>query len=141
MITAVDTNVLVALWDRDDALNSTAQAALDAAFARGKLVISGAVFAELLALPRRTEAFIEVFLRETGIGVDWITNEAVWRVAGRAFQAYANRRRKQRSGEPRRLLADFLIGARTALRCSRSTMVFIGPPSRNFELSKSDAST
>ena len=111
MITAVDTNVLVALWDRDDALNSTAQAALDAAFARGKLVISGAVFAELLALPRRTEAFIEEFLRETGIGVDWITDELMWRVAGRAFQAYAKRRRKQRSGEPRRLLADFLIGA------------------------------
>jgi hypothetical protein len=43
MITAVDTNV-VALWERDDALNSTAQSALDAAFARGKLVISGAVF-------------------------------------------------------------------------------------------------
>ena len=111
MITAVDTNVLVALWDRDDTLNSIAQEALDAAFARGKLVISGAVFAELLALPRRTEAFIEEFLRETGIGVDWITDEAMWRVAGRAFQAYANRRRKQRSGEPRRLLADFLIGA------------------------------
>ena len=48
MITALDTNVLVALWDRDDGLNSTAQAALDTAFARGKLVISGAVFAELL---------------------------------------------------------------------------------------------
>jgi predicted nucleic acid-binding protein len=110
MITAVDTNVLVALWDRDDALNSTAQAALDAAFARGKLVISGAVFAELLALPRRTEPFIEEFLRETGIGVDWITDEAMWRVAGRAFQAYSNRRRKQRSGEPRRVLADLLIG-------------------------------
>jgi predicted nucleic-acid-binding protein len=102
MITAVDTNVLVALWDRDDALNSTAQATLDAAFARGKLVISGAVFAELLALPRRTEEFIEEFLRETGIGVDWITDDAMWRVAGRAFQAHANRRRKQRSGEPRR---------------------------------------
>ena len=92
-------------------MNSIAQAALDAAFARGKLVISGAVFAELLALPRRTEAFIDEFLRETGIGVDWITDETMWRVAGRAFQAYANRRRKQRAGEPRRLLADFLIGA------------------------------
>ena len=111
MITAVDTNVLVALWDRDDALNSTAQAALDAAFARGKLIISGAVFAELLALPHRREAFIEEFLGETGIGVDWIIDEAMWRLAGRAFQAYANRRRKQKSAEPRRLLADFLIGA------------------------------
>ena len=45
------------------------------------------------------------------MGVEWITNEAMWRVAGRAFQAYVNRHRKQRSGEPRRLLADFLIGA------------------------------
>ena len=67
MITAVDTNVLVALWDRDDALNSAAQAALDTAFARGKLVISGAVFAELLALPRRTEAFIDEFLINNGL--------------------------------------------------------------------------
>ena len=57
MISAIDTNVLVALWDRDDTLNSAAQAALDTAFARGKLVISGAVFAELLAFPRRTESF------------------------------------------------------------------------------------
>ena len=61
MITAVDTNVLVALWDRDDALNSTAQAALDASFARGKLVISGAVFAELLALPRRQKRLLKNF--------------------------------------------------------------------------------
>jgi predicted nucleic-acid-binding protein len=57
MITAVNTDVLVALWDRDDALNSTAQAALDAAFARGKLVISGPVFAELLALPRERSVY------------------------------------------------------------------------------------
>ena len=110
MITAIDTNVLVALWDRDDTLNSAAQAALDAAHARGKLVISGAVFAELLAFPRRTEAFLDQFLKETGIGVDWHTNESIWRVAGKAFQRYANRRRKQ-AGGPRRILADFVIGA------------------------------
>src|SRR5262245_5934971 len=78
---------------------------------RGKLVISGAVFADLLAMPRRTEAFIEEFLRETGIGVDWITDEVMWRVAGKLFRLTQNRRRKQRSDEPRRLLADFLIGA------------------------------
>jgi predicted nucleic acid-binding protein len=86
MITAVDTNVLVGLWDRDDALNSTAQAALDAAFARGKLVISGAVFAELLALPRRTEAFIEEFLRDTGIGVDWIPTRQCGGWRGKLFR-------------------------------------------------------
>ena len=61
MISAIDTNVLIALWDRDDTLNSAAQAALDAAFARGKLVISGAVYAELLAFPQRTENFLDEF--------------------------------------------------------------------------------
>jgi predicted nucleic acid-binding protein len=111
MITAIDTNVLVGLWDRDDTLNSAAQAALDAAFARGKLVISGAVFAELLAFPRRTETFLDQFFKDTQIDVDWNTGESVWRVAGKAFQKYANRRRKQKAGAPRRILADFLIGA------------------------------
>ena len=111
MITAIDTNVLVALWDRDDKLNAAAQAALDAAFARGKLVISGAVFAELLAFPRRSETFLDRFLKDTGIAVDWNTDESIWRVAGKAFQKYASRRQKQKAGGPRRILADFLIGA------------------------------
>ena len=111
MISAIDTNVLVALWDRDDTLNSTAQAALDTAFARGKLVISGAVYAELLALPRRTEAFLNQFLQDTEIAVDWTIDEIIWRTAAKSFQKYANRRRKQRAGQPRRILADFLIGA------------------------------
>src|SRR2546421_12563166 len=111
MITALDTNVLVALWDRDETLNSAAQAALDDAFARGKLIISGAVFAELLAFPRRTESFLDQFLTDTGIAVDWTTDESIWRAAGKPFQRYANRRRKQKSDGPRRTLPDFLIGA------------------------------
>lgn len=111
MISAIDTNVLVALWDRDDTLNLAAQTALDIAFAQGKLVISGAVFAELLAFPRRTENFLNQFLNDTGIAVDWSMDESIWRSAGNAFQRYANRRRKQNAGQPRRILADFLIGA------------------------------
>lgn len=85
MISAIDTNVLVALRDRDDTLNSAAQAALDAAFERGKLVISGAVFVELLAFPRRTENFLNQFLEDTGIVVDWSMDESIWRVAGKSF--------------------------------------------------------
>ncbi|SRR6266536_1169173 len=111
MTTAIDTNVLVALWDKDDALNSAAQTALDAAFAQGKMVINGAVFAELLAFPRRSETFVDEFLIDTGITVDWTTDESIWRVAGRAFQNYARRRRRQKTSGPRRILADFLIGA------------------------------
>lgn len=111
MTTAVDTNVLVALWNEDDALNTMARAALDAAFERGGLVIAAPVFAELLALPSRKEAFLDSFFRQTGISVDWDLHEAIWRAAGRAFQAYVARRRKQRELGSRRILADFLIGA------------------------------
>ena len=111
MITALDTNVLIALWDRDDAWNSIAQTSLQSAHARGKLVISGVVFAELLASPRRTEAFVDKFLTDTGIHVEWLIHESIWRSAGTAFQSYAKRRQRTGGSGPRRLLADFLIGA------------------------------
>ncbi len=111
MTTAIDTNIIVALWDKDDTLNSLAQSALDAALGRGNLVLAAAVFAELMAFPGRSEAFLDSFFKETGIAVDWNLHETVWRAAGRAFQTYAARRRRQRDSGPRRILADFLIGA------------------------------
>jgi predicted nucleic acid-binding protein len=110
MITAIDTNVIVALWDRDPAISTTAQSVLDAALERGMLVVSAPVFAELMAAPGRSEDFLNSFFRATGIRIDWTLSERVWRTAGRAFQRYASRRRKQ-GGGPRRILADFLIGA------------------------------
>ena len=111
MTTAVDTNVIVALWDRDPSLSSAAQSALDAALGRGTLVVAATVFAELMAAPSRSELFLDSFFRETGINIDWALDESVWRTAGRAFQGYAARRRKQRDVGPRRILAHFLIGA------------------------------
>jgi predicted nucleic acid-binding protein len=111
MTTAIDTNVIIALWDNDPALSLAAETALDTAFHRGNLVVAAPVFAELIAAPGRTEAFVGSFLEENGITIDWNLNEQVWRSAGRAFQSYAERRRKQRDHGTRRLLADFLIGA------------------------------
>jgi predicted nucleic acid-binding protein len=116
MTTAVDTNVIIALWDRNFAVSNAAQNALDAAQGRGSLVLSAPVFAELMA-PGRTEAFLNKFCDETGMAVEFDLDEPTWRIAGRAFQAYAGRRRKQRDPGPRRdlglrrILADFLIGA------------------------------
>jgi predicted nucleic acid-binding protein len=114
--TAIDTNVIIALWDRDSRLSLAAQHALERALVRGGLLLSAPVFAELLAAPGRTEAFVTRFLDETGIGVDWYLDEPVWRTAGKAFQAYAERRRKQRDSGARRILADFLIGAHCQVR-------------------------
>jgi predicted nucleic acid-binding protein len=111
MIIAVDTNVIVSLWDRDASLSSAAQSGLDAALARGGLVVSAPVFAELMACPGRSEDFLQSFFRETGIAVDWNLDETVWRVAGRAFQTYAARRKRHGDSAPRRILADFMIGA------------------------------
>jgi predicted nucleic acid-binding protein len=111
MTTAIDTNVLVALWNQDDTLNTLARSALDTALARGRLVIAAPVFAELLAAPSRNEAFLDSFCKETGITVDWDLGEPIWRVAGRAFQTYAARRRSRHDPGPRRILVDFLVGA------------------------------
>lgn len=111
MTTAIDSNILIALWNEHDALNTRARSALDAALSRGSLVIAAPVFAELLAAPSRNESFLDSFCRDTGISVDWNLNEPIWRIAGAAFQHYVARRSKHRDSGPRRILADFLIGA------------------------------
>ena len=108
MSTVVDSNVGGAVGP-DRCAESRAQAAL-MPLDRGSLVVPAPVFAELMAFPKRTEAFLDSFFLETGIEVDWRFEEHVWRLAGRAFQRYVARRRVSGS-TPRRMLADFLIGA------------------------------
>jgi predicted nucleic acid-binding protein len=123
MTTSIDTNVIVALWDQDDDLNHAAEAALHRAYSRGGLTVCAPVWTELIAAPGRTEEFVRQFLNENEIMIDWNLNEAVWRMAGRAFQAYAERRRKQGEPGPRRILADFLIGAHSIVRgCNLLTL-------------------
>ncbi|MGA2377336.1 MAG: PIN domain-containing protein [Candidatus Sulfotelmatobacter sp.] len=116
MTTAIDTNVIVALWANDPALSLAAETALEAAFRGGNMVVAAPVFAELIAAPGRTEEFVSSLLEENGIVIDWNLSEPVWRLAGRAFQAYAERRRQHRDHGTRRILADFLIGAHAQVR-------------------------
>ena len=111
MTTVIDTNVIAALWNLDDSLNAAARSALDTALARGPLIVPAPVYAELMAFAGRTESFLDTFFKETGIAVEWRIEERTWRAAGLAFQSYARRRRKQHEPGPRRILADFLIGA------------------------------
>jgi predicted nucleic acid-binding protein len=99
------------LWDVSNALHLAARKALDAAWGQDRLVVSGVVYAELIGAPQRAEAFVDRFCEEAGIVVEWELKESVWRTAGKAFQSYGARRKKQGGSEPRRLLADFLIGA------------------------------
>lgn len=79
--------------------------------AEGNLVVPAPVVAELLAFPKRTDGFLQGFFRETSIAVDWHLSENVWKAAGRAFGVYAAKHGRRREPGPRRVLADFLIGA------------------------------
>jgi predicted nucleic acid-binding protein len=112
--TALDTNVLSALWNENDALNRLATKVLQEVQRKDQMVICGVVFAELMAAAGRAEAFVDRFCEEAGIVVEWELREKVWRRAGIAFQGYTARRKKQGGAGPRRLLADFLIGAHAA---------------------------
>jgi predicted nucleic acid-binding protein len=116
LTSAVDSNVFVALWDVQNALHLRAQAVPVEAQRHGSLVVAAPVYGELLSFPRRTEAFLDYFFRETAVAVDWELNESDWRTAGRAFQTYAARRRKRHEAGPRRILTDFLIGAHALRR-------------------------
>lgn len=110
MTIALDTNVLSALWNDNDGLNRVAAKALEDK-KEEQMAICGVVYAELIGAPGRTETFVDRFCEEAGIAVEWELKERVWRRAGVAFQEYAARRKKQIGAAPRRLLADFLIGA------------------------------
>jgi predicted nucleic acid-binding protein len=119
MTSAVDSNIFIALWDIENALHRRAQSVLDESLQHGNLVVAAPIYAELLSFPQRTEAFLDYFFKETGITVDWEFKESDWRTAGRAFQSYAARRRRQGETGPRRILTDFLIGAHALRRGHR----------------------
>ena len=106
MRTAVDTNVISALWSREP-LASQMAALLGRSHSDGGVVICAPVYAELLAHPKAPADFLDEFLAKTDIAVDFLLDEQVWREAGRVFAAYARRRRRSGDGTAKRLLVDF----------------------------------
>lgn len=110
--TALDTNVLIDLLSRTDSeeRRRAARVLLEAA-KRGPLVVCAVVHAELGAHPRSNPEDVDRFLDDLRIKIDWPLPEAVWRLSGLKFREYAIRRRHSSSTEPRRLIADFIIGA------------------------------
>lgn len=91
MITAVDTNALLALL-YDDAHADDAEAALQRAYRDGKLVITPIVYAELAADGHfETSGDLDGFLSDFSIQTVDASVEARFR-AGEAFRAYTDRR-------------------------------------------------
>lgn len=111
MSIALDTNVIIALVAGTDREAHLAAAAIDQAGRRGALHVSPLVYAELFAHPGWSQSEIDDFLGRAAIDVLWRLPRTVWPLAGTAFAQYAQRRRRSPAGQPRRLLANFLIGA------------------------------
>lgn len=110
MRTALDTNILSALWSKE-AVAAAVAANLGAAKATGAVLVSAPVYAELLAHSTLPEAAINDFFGETGISVDFELSSEVWLDVGHRYAKYAARRRRTLAQGPKRLLADFIIGA------------------------------
>jgi len=116
--TAVDSNVISAIWSWEpSAERATIQ--LGEAKADGALLVSPFVFAELLAYPGATEAYVRRFLESTGVAIDFDLDERVWTETGLRYARYAARRRKSTGEGPRRIIADFLIGAHALVQADR----------------------
>ena len=116
MTISIDSNVIAALWNDKDMLNEVAVRMFGNLIDHESFVVSGPVYSELMAGPLRDEESLDLFFADTGIKIDWTMNEEIWRVAGRAYDGHALRRKKSGSGPPRRILADFLIGAHALVR-------------------------
>ena len=114
MLSAIDTNVISALWSNEPAA-SRMKELLFAARQEGGLVVCAPVYAELMAYPGATKAFVDNFLADTQINIQVSLSKYIWVQAGEAFGAYAQRRREDRAGQPKRLLIDFVVGAHALL--------------------------
>ena len=118
MRTALDTNVLSALWSGEPSARGI-DSALFKARSQGGLVICAPVYCELLAHPSATRRFVQGFLDETGVFVDFLLDAQVWKRAADAFVAYAERRRRSQGGSPKRMLIDFVVAAHTLFSADR----------------------
>jgi len=116
--TAIDANILSSIWSNEPTAQKVVEQ-LGKAQQEGALLISPFAFAELHAHPNVPPALICDFLDETGVIVDYKLDERMWSEAGLRFARYAARRRKATGEGPRRLIADFLIGAHALIQAER----------------------
>ena len=115
MPVAVDTNVLLPVMRGDAASAEILVPFLDRFIQSVGLVIRGPVYAELAAAPGVQVETLDRFLAAGAIAVELALGRDVWLRAAVSYRSYAERRLASGSGWPRRILADFLIGAHAEL--------------------------
>jgi predicted nucleic acid-binding protein len=118
MRTAVDTNVFSALWSGEPSASAMSQILYESRNA-GSIVICAAVYAELLAHPKASLKFVDDFLANTDVQIDFDLGEVVWRDIARGFSDYAKRRRRNKGALVKRLLVDFVVGGHATYHADR----------------------
>jgi predicted nucleic acid-binding protein len=118
MKTALDTNILSNIWSAQP-MEAVVRAALNRLKRDGSFVICPVVYAEALAHPNYSEEGVHHFFKVAGITVDFPLSDSVWIEAGRRYGQYAIRRRRSQPEPPRRILADFLVGAHALLQADQ----------------------
>jgi predicted nucleic acid-binding protein len=118
MKTAIDTNILSALWSNEATAERIAEFLYEAQ-SQGALVLSPVVYVEARAHPTVSEKAMHAFLDTNRVEVDWDLGQPVWLLAAERFEQHVNRRRRQLLSGPRRFPADFLVGAHALLHADR----------------------
>jgi predicted nucleic acid-binding protein len=118
MKTALDSNILSAFWSNEPSAERI-ERELRNSRAQGALVICAPVYVELVAHPLVSPGFVEKFLAETGIVVEFILDEPIWRQAARGFVTYAQRSRRSGGDSPKQLLVDFVVASHALLQADR----------------------
>ncbi len=111
---ALDSNILIAVINGEPT-DAEVLEELGRLHAGGSLVMCGAAYAELLGGDGVTPAYLGELFGRTGVILEPETPLALWERAGQAYADYAQRRRTQ-AGLPRRILADFIVGAHAMAR-------------------------
>lgn len=112
MITAVDTNVLLDVFNKDSAFMQTSLVALRRCEAEGSLIASEVVWAEVAAQFPATQAARDA-MRRVSIGFVPMDLDAAL-AASTAWGEY-----RHRSGPRTRVVPDFLIGAHALSQADR----------------------
>ncbi len=110
---ALDTNFLQALLQSNHVHHGQAVDIL-VKYADVPIFICPMVFSEALCIPEITLPNLELYLKDFGIEIDWFFPEQVWKEAGLARAIHLQFRANLTT--PKRVIADFLIGAHAQVR-------------------------
>lgn len=104
MTTFIDTNILIAILKKSEAIHDWAVTELEARKKEGPAIISDVVYSEV-SVSMADVSKVNAFIAELGLERYSTSDSALFR-AGRAYQQY-----RKNNGEKTGTLPDFFIGA------------------------------